>query len=60
MNVKPLLVYERPICNYETPRRCLKTAVVTIDGIWLCEQHKSSGEFARMFASMARPIVRVK
>lgn len=58
--VKPLLVYERPVCNYEIPTRCRKTAIVTIDGIWLCNEHKSSDEFARMFAHMARPIVHVR
>lgn len=54
---KPLVVYERPICNWDNPKRCRKTAKITIDGVWLCDDHKDKGEFARMFSVMARPIV---
>jgi hypothetical protein len=34
-----LEVQSRPICNVETPARCRKTAVVSLDGVWVCQGH---------------------
>lgn len=48
---EPKLIYGgRPVCNNENPRRCRKTAVWYMDGMFYCDEHLDAvPEFLRTF-----------
>jgi len=56
---RPVIVDQRPICDYgvhqSAPTRCRKTAVVSIDGVYRCEEHLHD-PYGTQFAALARPI----
>jgi len=35
----PIVTPYRPVCNVESPTRCRRTAVWSLDGIYVCRVH---------------------